>query len=76
MPKPQPAGGKKPPPPKKSSGLPPLVQVRCLGPGAKEHYFRTRDPLHNRRCPQCEKRVREMSLRELGGMAVPAPPED
>lgn len=62
-------------PPRKSSGLPPLVAVRCLGPGA-EHTFRTRDPAHNRRCPRCERVVREMSMRELGGMSVPAPPDE
>lgn len=31
-----------------------LVRRRCLGPKAKEHYFRSRGP-HNRLCNDCQK---------------------
>jgi hypothetical protein len=51
----RPSAGRGPQPQRRTSGLPPKVRVRCLGPAKHEHTFLSADPKCERICPRCRQ---------------------
>ena len=61
-----PGGYRGPQPHLRTSGLPPKVRVRCLGPAKREHTFLSADPKRERICPRCRQLQKFVSLTARG----------